>query len=174
LAKEYRQRNPSGKHPQMLLMDGEQKLWEMGEELQFDAPILEILDLLHASSYVWKAVQALYPQRTTPEQIPLVKERIGRILRGEVRGVIRGFRWQATHEQLTDKQREPVSKACGYLEKNAHRMRYHEYLAAGYPIASGVIEGACRHVVVDRMEGTGMRWVMQGCAIDARVALYLY
>jgi hypothetical protein len=55
-----------------------------------------------------------------------------------------------------------VDKACGYLEKNAHRMRYQEYLAAGYPVASGVIEGACRHVVVDRMEGTGMRWVMQG------------
>ena len=41
-------------------------------------------------------------------------------------------------------------------------MRYDEYLAAGYPIASGVIEGACRHVVVDRMERTGMRWVMDG------------
>jgi len=41
-------------------------------------------------------------------------------------------------------------------------MRYDQYLAAGYPIASGVIEGACRHVVVDRMEGTGMRWVMDG------------
>jgi hypothetical protein len=41
-------------------------------------------------------------------------------------------------------------------------MRYDEYFAAGYPIASGVIEGACRHVVVDRMEGTGMRWIMNG------------
>ena len=162
LAKEYRQRNPSGTHRQILLMDGEEKLWEMGEALQCDAPIVEILDLLHASSYVWKAVQALYPQRTTQQQIPLVKERIGRILCGEVRGVIRGLRWQATHEQLTDTQREPLDKACGYLEKNAPRMRYHEYLAAGYPIASGVIEGACRHVVVDRMEGTGMRWVMPG------------
>jgi hypothetical protein len=41
-------------------------------------------------------------------------------------------------------------------------MAYHEYLAAGYPIASGVIEGACRHVVKDRMERSGMRWVLQG------------
>jgi len=37
-------------------------------------------------------------------------------------------------------------------------MHYDEYLAAGYPIASGVIEGACRHLVKDRMERTGMRW----------------
>ena len=41
-------------------------------------------------------------------------------------------------------------------------MRYNEYLALGYPIASGVIEGACRYVVKDRMERTGMRWVLKG------------
>ena len=41
-------------------------------------------------------------------------------------------------------------------------MQYHEYLAAGYPIASGVIEGACRNIIVDRMEHSGMRWVMDG------------
>ncbi|QQO53515.1 MAG: hypothetical protein N838_09240 [Thiohalocapsa sp. PB-PSB1] len=87
----------------------------------------------------------------------MVKERIGRILRGQVQGVMRGFRRQATHQQLSDSQRKPVDKACGYLEKNAHRMRYQDYLATGYPVASGVIEGACRHV-----EGAGMRWVMQG------------
>jgi hypothetical protein len=41
-------------------------------------------------------------------------------------------------------------------------MRYDEYLAAGYPIATGVIEGACRHIVKDRMERTGMRWKIPG------------
>ena len=41
-------------------------------------------------------------------------------------------------------------------------MRYDEYLAAGYPIASGVIEGACRHVIKDRMERSGMRWILSG------------
>jgi hypothetical protein len=66
-----------------------------------------------------------------------------------------------------------VDKACGYLEKNAHRMRYQEYLAAGYPVASGVIEGACRHVVVDRMEGTGMRWVMQGRCWGYAVSIFM-
>ena len=34
-----------------------------------------------------------------------------------------------------------------------------EYFAAGYPIGSGVVEGACRHLVKDRMERTGMRWL---------------
>ncbi len=41
-------------------------------------------------------------------------------------------------------------------------MAYNEYLAAGYPIASEVIEGACRHVVKDRMERSGMRWILDG------------
>jgi hypothetical protein len=41
-------------------------------------------------------------------------------------------------------------------------MRYDEYLAAGYPIGSGVAEGACRHLVKDRLEGTGMRWTVEG------------
>ncbi len=41
-------------------------------------------------------------------------------------------------------------------------MRYDEYLAKGYPIASGVIEGACRHLVKDRMERAGMHWTIVG------------
>jgi hypothetical protein len=48
------------------------------------------------------------------------------------------------------------------LTKNAARMRYAEYLAKGYPIASGVVEGACRHYVKDRMERAGMHWTMAG------------
>ena len=48
-------------------------------------------------------------------------------------------------------------------------MRYDEYLAAGYPIGSGVVEGACRHLVKDRMERTGMRWSVPG----ARAILHL-
>src|SRR5207247_1953663 len=55
-----------------------------------------------------------------------------------------------------------LATICNYLEKNAERMRYDEYLAKGYPIASGAIEGACRHYVKDRMERTGMSWVKAG------------
>ena len=53
---------------------------------------------------------------------------------------------------------------CGYLERNLERMHYDRCLAAGYPIASGVIEGACRHVVKDRMERAGMHWTLPGAA----------
>jgi hypothetical protein len=67
-----------------------------------------------------------------------------------------------------------VRSAVEYLENNKAHMRYDEYLAAGYPIGSGVAEGACRHLVKDRMEQTGMRWTMEGAQAMLHVrALYL-
>ena len=76
--------------------------------------------------------------------------------------MIAEFQLKENHGNLSKKKRDTVKKICGYLKNNKHRMRYHEYLAAGYPIASGIIEGACRHVIKDRMELTGMRWIMAG------------
>lgn len=70
-----------------------------------------------------------------------------------VLGTIRG---------LSGKSLADLQRICGYLEKNADRMKYDEYLSRGYPIASGVIEGACRHLVKDRMERSGMRWTLEG------------
>ena len=85
-----------------------------------------------------------------------------RILQGEVRGVIQGFRSLGTRHNLKGEKLKSLRRICGYLEKNADRMRYDEYLRRGYPIASGVIEGACRHLVKDRMERSGMRWTLEG------------
>ena len=54
--------------------------------------------------------------------------------------------------------RKPVDKAADYLDNNRARLRYDQALAQGMPIATGVIEGACRHLVKDRMDLTGARW----------------
>ncbi len=162
LAQEQQQRNPSGQHPCVLIMDGEEALWTMGETCVTGESTVEVLDLIHACSYVWNAVQALHPGKTVKIQTPIVKGYVEKILCGEVHGVIRGLRWKATHNCLSGERLKQLEKTCSYFENNASRMRYDDYLKAGYPIASGVIEGACRHVVVDRMEGAGMRWVMGG------------
>jgi hypothetical protein len=67
-----------------------------------------------------------------------------------------------------------VSTIIGYYENNRQHMRYDEYLAAGYPIGSGVAEGACRHVVKDRLEQTGMRWTVDGAQAMLHLrAIYL-
>ena len=67
-----------------------------------------------------------------------------------------------TKHKLRGNKATNLRALCNYLENNRDRMQYDEYLASGYPIASGIIEGACRHVVKDRMERAGMRWSVAG------------
>ena len=85
-----------------------------------------------------------------------------KVLEGKVELVIRGLREMGTKRRLTGSKKATLKKICAYLENNRERMRYDEYLAKGYPIASGVIEGACRHLVKDRMERAGMHWTRLG------------
>jgi len=76
--------------------------------------------------------------------------------------VIGGLRRLRDQHDLRGEKRRTVEAAIRYYENNRDHMRYDEYLAAGYPIGSGVAEGACRHLVKDRMERTGMRWTVDG------------
>jgi hypothetical protein len=59
-------------------------------------------------------------------------------------------------------QRQALTTAVNYFRRNQPYMQYRLYLARGWPIASGVIEGACRHLVKDRCELSGMRWTQEG------------
>jgi hypothetical protein len=83
-------------------------------------------------------------------------------LQGNSDLVVRGMRVMASKRQLTSSKRKTLSEVCNYLEANRERMHYDVYLARGYPIASGAIEGACRHLVKDRMERAGMHWTIEG------------
>jgi hypothetical protein len=143
------------------LMDGQESLWDtMKLHLPFGARTVPVLDILHALSYVWAAAGLF--EKTEANRKAFTRARLLRILRGEVRSVIRGLRRMGSTACLTGKAANDLRRICGYLEKNAHRMCYDEYLRRGYPIASGVIEGACRHLVKDRMERSGMRWTLEG------------
>jgi hypothetical protein len=84
------------------------------------------------------------------------------ILQGRVSSVIRGLKHMSTARKLRGKPKERIATVCGYFSKHLDHMRYDEYLREGYPIASGVIEGACCHLVKDRMERSGMRWRLSG------------
>jgi len=91
-----------------------------------------------------------------------VNERLRMLLEGKVGRLIGGLRQMGTKHGLTAAKAKSLDSVIGYLENNREQMRYDEYLAAGYPIGSGVAEGACRHVVKDRMERSGMRWTLEG------------
>jgi len=89
-------------------------------------------------------------------------ERALMILRGGVSQVVKGMRGSATKRGLTGAKRKAVDSAAGYFMRNRDRMRYDTYLATGLPIASGAVEGACKNLVKDRMERSGMRWQVPG------------
>ena len=163
MAAQVRQRNPDASKKVVLLMDGQESLWKAGrvylpEEL---AEVTEILDLLHALGYLWEAAPLFHPNDSDAART-FVKAQARRMLHGEIAAVIHALRWLGTHHKLKGKRRETLERICGYFHNNAPRMAYDVYLAHGLPIASGVIEGACRCVVKDRMERSGMRWVMSG------------
>jgi len=79
------------------------------------------------------------------------------------------MRRKATREQLSQKQRKPIDKCAAYLSKYAPILHYEEYLSEGLPIATGVIEGACRHLIKDRMDLTGARWRLKSAEAVLRL-----
>ncbi len=147
------------------LNDGELSIWDNIEYAQEQNGRVNVLDLIHAIQRVWDAAGILKPK----DLQAFAKDHILSILKGKVKSVIQSFRWQATHQTLEGEPLAKLTKICSFLERNADKMKYDEYLAKGYPIATGFIEGACRHVIKDRMERSGMRWSVPG----AQHMLYL-
>jgi hypothetical protein len=168
LAQEQHQRNPTGQHPDVVLMDGQRWLWSEAQQALDGVRYVEVLDLMHALGYRWEAAELLYPSRAKGpgldsvkhHRLVFVKHQAERLLHGQVQTVIRSLRAHCPRLRATPG--DQLARIIDYFHNQAARMQYDRYLHAGYPIASGVIEGACRHVVCDRMERSGMRWGMPG------------
>jgi hypothetical protein len=146
----------------IFLSDGERALHDrQGEYLPEDA--ICILDLFHVMERLWKAAWCFYEESTQKREAhQWVEKELRMLLEGRVRYVVGGLRQMMTKRDLKGTRRKTVREVAGYFERNRGRMKYDEYLAAGYPIGSGVAEGACRHLVKDRLERTGMRWHPDG------------
>lgn len=126
-----------------------------------DAHTLDILDLMHVLPRVWEAAHVFHAE-ASGEASAFVRHHLTQILHGQIGNVIAHWRRQGTRRGLTGAKKKNLRAVCAFLEKNKHRMRYDEYLRLGCPVATGVIEGACRHVIKDRMERAGMRWQVPG------------
>jgi hypothetical protein len=146
--------------PMVFLYDGQESLWE-ARERHLPGAGVDVLDLLHVTPRLWQAAHVFHPEGSAAAEA-FVREQCLRVLQGRVAGVIRGLRARATERRVRGSRRATLRRVCAYLTKNRSRMRYDEYLAAGYPIASGAVEGACRHLVKDRMERAGMHWTPAG------------
>ena len=171
LAAACHERNPKHRKDLVCLMDGEKGLWAARREWIQDA--IEILDLLHVLERLW-AVAHCFHREKSPEAEDFVNHRLRMLLEGKVGYVIGGLRRLLATPGLTGERRRTINACIRYYDNNRERMKYDQYLAAGYPIGSGVAEGACRHVVKDRMEQTGMRWTTNGAQAMLHLrAIYL-
>lgn len=159
LRRELQARDAKHDKPWICLMDGQSSLWKLQEEYLPEA--IGILDLYHVTEKLWQAAYDFHPEASAAAE-RFVDRYLEMLLEGKVgyaMGVFRRFvKERSGHRQKT----KGLKEAIRYFEANRGAMRYDEYLAAGYPIGSGVVEGACRHVVKDRLEQTGMRWHIEG------------
>ncbi len=164
-------RDPANKKPCICVMDGERQLWKLAAEWFPEA--IWILDLFHALKRLWEVAHCLYAEESA-EAGEFVTHHLRMLLQGKVGYVLRNLRPLVKAYKLKGANKTTVESAITYYENNQEHMRYDEYLAAGYPIASGVAEGACKHLVKDRMERAGMRWELEGAqAILSLRAIYL-
>ncbi len=156
-------RNPTRSVGVVCVMDGDPNLWRMAKRVLGKAGIafVCVLDLYHALEYLWKAAYCFHKEGSD-EATAFVTERLTRILEGKVGYVIGGLKQMATKQGLSEYKKKELAKTLTYFHNNRKYMNYKEYLSQGYPIGSGVVEGACRHLVKDRMELTGMRWRVPG------------
>jgi hypothetical protein len=120
-----------------------------------------IMDIIHVIEYLWKAARVFHGE-TSSETEKWVNERLLKILHGNASKVAAGIRRSATLKKLSENKRKPIDKCVNYLLKNSDYLQYDEYLKNGFPIATGIIEGACRHLIKDRMDVTGARWSLTG------------
>jgi hypothetical protein len=152
---EMLRRDPERARTWVMVTDGERAL-QRRVAATFDGVTL-VLDLLHVMEKLWKVGHALYGEGS-PEAVAFVRERARRILDGEVSQVVKGLRLIATKRRLTGEKAKTLRSVADYLYANRTRMAYDDYMAKGWPIASGSVEGACKCLVRDRFERSGMRW----------------
>ncbi len=167
-------RDPEITKQWVALVDGNKHQLDLLHEQAEDKGIALtiILDIMHVLGYLWKAAWVFHDEGS-PEAEDWVRERLLRILQGHSSNVAAGMRRSATRRDLTQTQRAPIDQCAAYLLNHRDYLHYDQYLAAGLPIATGVIEGACRYLVKDRMELTGARWGLEGGEAVLRLrALY--
>ena len=152
---EMTRRDPEHERTWVIVTDGERALQR--RVISTFENVTLVLDLLHALDKLWKAAHVLH-REGSPEAEAFVRQRAERILSGNVSQVVKGLRQIATKRRLTGQKDKTIRSVADYLYNNRERMRYDHYLSNGWPIASGTVEGACKNLIRDRMERSGMRW----------------
>jgi hypothetical protein len=155
-------RDPERRRPLAVLLDGALGLWSLVTKgFQGWENVTFVLDLLHVVGYLWVAANALFREGSA-EGKQWVQAKLTQILRGRVGYVIGSLKQTLAKRKLRQSSRQALGTVIRFLHNHRRWMKYEEYLAAGLPVATGVVESACGSVVKHRMEGEGKRWSLEG------------
>lgn len=160
--KEALRRDPNGQRRWVVLVDGqEQQLNAIRDAARrHDLNVTIVCDFIHVLEYLWGAAHCFYPPGSEDAR-RWVAGHARMLLNGaDPSQVAAGMKRSATLRNLD--KRSSVDKCARYFKKRRAYLRYGDALAQGYPIATGVIEGACRHLVRDRLDCCGARWSVPG------------
>ena len=156
-------RDPGHAHPWVALVDGNNhqidRIKTEAKRRQLDISI--VVDLVHVLGYVWDAAWCFFSEGD-PSAEKWVADKAIEILNGRAGLVAAAIKRKATNLGLDPTDRKGADKCAAYLKAKARYLDYPQALAAGFPIATGVIEGSCRYLVKDRLEVTGARWCLKG------------
>lgn len=159
LKTEISRRPCSSNAKRIALVDGEAKLTEL---LGIYLPGFEIIrDIVHVKEYLWDAAHIFYSEGTK-EAENWVSEQFEKLLRGQVNNLIAELNVLCQKFKRSKTKRKEMNRVITYLENGKEYMKYDHYLAEGYQIGSGVIEGTCKNLVNDRCEHSGMHWTKKG------------
>jgi hypothetical protein len=156
-------RDPEQTMEWLVLVDGDPELrsWTLQAAKKRGVRVTLVLDIIHALQHLWGAGEALRGPDTQSIE-DWVLPRLERLLEGDVAGVAAGMRRAATKRGLKQSQRRAIDKCADYYLKRKRMMNYKALLAAGAPIATGVIEGTCKHLIATRCDLSGARWSVAG------------
>ena len=166
IAEEMGRRDPDRQKTWVCMCDGDHVLQRLIEERIPQAQL--VLDFIHAVEYLWKAVYVFH-KPTSDQAVEWVKLRALWMLQGRSGQIVKGLRQSITKRRLKGQKKKILESVARYFQRNRDRMRYDICLEQGLPIATGAVEGACKTIIHDRMERSGMRWSREGA--DALVKL---
>jgi hypothetical protein len=160
---EAERRDPGHRREWAVLIDGNNAQIEAvaAEAASRGVTVTIVIDFIHVLEYAWRAAWSFF-EKGEPAAEEWVADQARKILCGKAGQVAAGIRRRATTYGYSPAERAGADECARYLDNKKDYLGYPAALANGWPIATGIIEGACRHIVKDRMDVTGARWGLEG------------
>jgi hypothetical protein len=163
-------RDPGHRRCWVVLVDGDRHQIELieAEAARRKVAVHLVIDLVHVLEYLWTAAWCFHAGGDPAAEDWVAVQALA-VLAGRARQVAESLTAQARQRRLAESQRTGVEACVRYLTNKEKYLRYDEALASGWPIATGVVEGACRHLIGDRLDITGSRWGVEGAEAVLRL-----